>query len=89
MMALKGSLLGLPILDEEHGGSMQNAICIDAFESSAACVRGLGAHEAVARRLYWKVTRASPTALVLSRHAVVDKMECLPDTVDPRGPKTR
>ena len=67
--------------------SMEKAIRLDAFESSAACVRDIDAREAEMRRLFFDVTRSSPTALLTSRAAQVDKMECLPDTVDPRGPK--
>jgi len=68
---------------------MERAMRLDAFESSAACVRDLDAREAEMRRLFLDITRSSDTAMTISRAAQVDKMECLPDTVDPRGPKAK
>src|SRR5438309_3894040 len=61
----------------------------DAFESRATCVRTLDRNQ----RQYGeaRVQRASETVLVIyptpGVSGTASRLDCLPDTVDPRGPK--
>ncbi len=68
---------------------------VTAYPTVAECTKALDVREAGARKANWIVDRSASTNLSIVQppskvpHRIVSGYQCFPDTVDPRGPKTK
>jgi hypothetical protein len=68
---------------------------VTAYPTVAECTKALDVRETEARKANWRVDRGASTNLSIVQplsnvaHRILCGYQCLPDTVDPRGPKEK
>jgi hypothetical protein len=62
---------------------------VTGFENRSACVHELGIRASGWKSSGWDVSFNSDARIAATSQAGVLELMCLPDTVDPRGPKTK